>query len=248
MGGPGSGRRKSLKRRLTTEDIPSILVGDLVGKNAPEKGVPVVRVLRAPKGQVELESVRVRDSTYSVIVRAPSERGGAAATYTLRVLPTLCHYGGSRPWLECPQRGCGKFATRLYFHGLVMLCRECAGLSYPSQTRGPTERRLARIQAIRQKLNAPSGPRLKKPARMHEKTYLRLMRELRALEQEAAATIDERVPRDAPRPGAGTSILTHAIRAAKALSEREATSAAFASELRGAAVRAAARKEPPGTS
>jgi hypothetical protein len=57
---------------------------------------------------------------------------------------------------------------------------------FASQTQNPGQRRLARIGAIRKRLDAPLGLPLDKPPYMHWATYERLRGELRALEEEAA--------------------------------------------------------------
>ncbi len=191
MGGRGSGRPRS-NHRFTTRDIPSILVKELTGKKAPAKGVPVVWKLLGPDGLLELELTRVRDNTYAAIIRARQETR-PAVEIALHLRPTLCNYGGSRMWLECPRRGCGRYTTRLFVQPFSILCRQCAGLGYESQLQSPGERRLARIQAIRAKLDAPTGRAFRKPPRMHDTTYFRLLRELRALEEKALADAEERL-------------------------------------------------------
>lgn len=50
---------------------------------------------------------------------------------------TECHFGGRRPWFECPGEGCGERVGKLYKppRGDLFLCRHCYDLAYESRQR-----------------------------------------------------------------------------------------------------------------
>jgi hypothetical protein len=64
---------------------------------------------------------------------------------------TRCNYGGSRVWLRCPLRGCGRRVAILYL-GDLPACRRCHNLAYYSQREKAYLRAMTRAQAIRRKL------------------------------------------------------------------------------------------------
>jgi Zn-finger protein len=78
---------------------------------------------------------------------------------------TPCHYGGLRPWFNCPN--CGRRARKLY-GGRQFACRKCWGFHYDSQydELGGTANRINRIRE-----------RLRRP-RLHWNTRRRLEEQL----------------------------------------------------------------------
>ncbi len=89
---------------------------------------------------------------------------------------TPCYFGGSRPWLVCPQ--CGARRLRLYEHGGLIACRACLGLSYACRRERRRWRVVRRARKLRLRLGG--GPNLllpcpERPARMHVRTFLRLV-------------------------------------------------------------------------
>ena len=85
-----------------------------------------------------------------------------------------CHFGGQRPWLECP---CGRRAGKLYDSGFCFGCRQCLNLIYESQRRGTNIRRYLRLLKLRARCGGSSSitePFPGRPARMRKKTYLEL--------------------------------------------------------------------------
>jgi hypothetical protein len=88
---------------------------------------------------------------------------------------TRCHFGGQRPWLECP---CGRRTGKLYDSGFCFGCRQCLNLIYDSQRRGANKRRYLRLLKLRARCGGSSSsitePFPSRPARMRKKTYFKL--------------------------------------------------------------------------
>jgi hypothetical protein len=127
-------------------------------------------------------SVNGRTTDTSVILSYRHRSGGVGewkqAEYPIWTSHTSCHYGGRRPWLHCPARGCGRRVAILY-GGTFFACRHCHQLAYESQRERDFERALRRAQAIQEHLGG-SGcvddwfPQ--KPKGMHCTTFSRLAR------------------------------------------------------------------------
>lgn len=105
--------------------------------------------------------------------------------YSVRISHTVCNYGGQRPWLHCPARGCGKRVAILY-GGAIFACRHCHQLAYESQRERDYERALRRAQSINERLGgvgcvADGVP--PKPKGMHWSTYRRLENQFAHFEQ-----------------------------------------------------------------
>lgn len=98
------------------------------------------------------------------------------ANYPVPIEWTPCHYGGQRPWFICPAEGCGRRVAILY-SGTHFACRHCHRLAYACQRENPVNRRLLRIDKIREQLGWEPGMLSdtgRKPKGMHWKTYFRL--------------------------------------------------------------------------
>jgi hypothetical protein len=101
---------------------------------------------------------------------------------------TPCHFGGMRPWFNCP--GCGRCVAILYRGPKWWLCRTCLGLTYQSSQEGKLDRALRRVCNLRRRLDGSEtilDPWPVKPPRMHQRAYLRLMGALRAATEEVVA-------------------------------------------------------------
>ncbi len=57
---------------------------------------------------------------------------GVDASQQIRKVNTPCHYGGSRPWFECPV--CQNRTALLYMRFSRFACRKCQGISYSTQS------------------------------------------------------------------------------------------------------------------
>jgi hypothetical protein len=104
---------------------------------------------------------------------------------SIRVLWTRCHFGGRRPWLECPC--CRRRVGKLYNAGSFCACRTCCNLRYASQRLGTKSRRYLQALKLRLRLGGipsiahPFPPR---PSGMHLRTYFRLRHRAERLEQD----------------------------------------------------------------
>lgn len=87
---------------------------------------------------------------------------------------TDCHFGGSRPWFICPHGTCRRRAAILYWES-GFACRRCLGLAYESQNEQPLDRLCRRVSKYSAKLVTREGLPNQKPARMHDRTYFRLL-------------------------------------------------------------------------
>src|SRR5271168_4813371 len=93
--------------------------------------------------------------------------------------------GGKRPWFICT---CGTRCAILYVVGWLMMCRQCAGLRYASQSRSRRRRLYLKAQRLRRRLWDEGRPGVDELPprhwRMHRVTYHRLRNQLEAIELE----------------------------------------------------------------
>ena len=101
---------------------------------------------------------------------------------------TNCYFGGSRPWFICPRGRCGRRAAILYWSS-GFACRRCLGLAYESQNEQPLERICRRVAKYSAKLVTLEGLPNQKPARMHARTYLRLLHAIDSAAERASQHI-----------------------------------------------------------
>jgi hypothetical protein len=129
-------------------------------------------------GQV-VASIQVRTEHGRVILSYRHRRKDnewKAEEYPVFLERMTCNYGGTRPWFQCPARGCGRRVAILY-GGAIFACRHCYHLAHASQRESASSRALSRAQSIRIKLGGSANlaerfPR--KPKGMHWRTYRRL--------------------------------------------------------------------------
>ena len=103
---------------------------------------------------------------------------------------TPCHYGGSRPWFLCPERGCGRRVAVLYVRS-TLACRHCRQLAYDSQQDSGWRRSINQARVARMKLGGSANltePLPDRPNGMHWRTYSRLY--MRAARREQAFLAD----------------------------------------------------------
>ena len=109
-------------------------------------------------------------------------RGGASQR--IAVVWSRCHFGSGRPWFVC--RRCDRRVGKLYNTGASLTCRRCLDLRYASQRRGAQSRHYLQALRLRLRLNGTANLRApipERPRRMHVRTYERLLRRLKSLEQ-----------------------------------------------------------------
>jgi hypothetical protein len=108
------------------------------------------------------------------------------ATQSITIRWTKCHFGGLRPWFNCPGQNCNRRVGKLYWADGCFVCRRCLGLAYESQQQNPGVRAARRAEKIRARLGGTAAePFRVKPRGMHWRTYRRLCEE--AEKAEAAA-------------------------------------------------------------
>ena len=104
---------------------------------------------------------------------------------TIPVVWTRCHFGGWRPWFQCPF--CKRRVGKLYNGGSFCACRPCCNLRYASQRRGAKSRRYLQALKLRLRLGGVASiaePFPERPRGMRKSTYLRLRRRAERLEQD----------------------------------------------------------------
>ena len=192
MGGVGSGSYPRWKRKGVVEAAPGLNVLDLNKHGALGAGR---RTTWAWSGGMSV-SIEARDSflrlSYNVRLNGgPWHRVEESITISW----TKCNYGGSRPWMHCPQ--CQRRVVILYLTGRF-LCRRCGNLSYQTQNeRCPGFRLLMRARKIRQRLGMnpdSDAPIIWKPKWMRWHTFSRLALKERAIQERAWGMIGSSLP------------------------------------------------------
>jgi hypothetical protein len=74
------------------------------------------------------------------------------ASQTIWISSSPCHYGGSRPWFDCPV--CHRRAGLLYLRSGRFACRSCQRVSYRAQSGSVLDRVCARYHRLTEKLEA----------------------------------------------------------------------------------------------
>ena len=113
------------------------------------------------------------------------------ATQEIPVTWSKCHFGGERPWFNCP---CSRRVAKLYWANRCFACRRCLGLAYASQQQNPGMRASRRAEKIRGQLRGNSAePFRVKPRGMHWRTYRRLCEEAEQAEAAAESWFSESI-------------------------------------------------------
>jgi len=174
MGGINSGRRGG---RACTDDMRFLDVrmlqsegllipGNTFGRNWMHRGQKVASIL-----------IGVLDDR--VLLCYQQSWRGAPWTKCLNTVMlswTECHFGGKRPWWQCP--ACGRRVALLFSGRGNYACRHCFQLDYRSQRETQEDLAARRANRVRQRLGWPKGilnPTGGKPKGMHWDTYYRLL-------------------------------------------------------------------------
>ncbi len=104
------------------------------------------------------------------------EEGLLTKTLTLVEIP--CHYGGCRHSVFCPV--CNKRVKKLYLFKLLLGCRHCLKLAYPSQNQTKHMRLYLKRKEVGKKINNDEWC---KPKWMRWKTFERLRKEYLDLDE-----------------------------------------------------------------
>ena len=114
--------------------------------------------------------------------------------YTVDLEWTDCHYGGQRPWFQCPNRYCSKRVAILYI-GDSIGCRQCRGLVYESQRENECNRSSRAADKLRDRLGWKRGflhGEGYRPKGMHRATFERLASSHQQVTQKTLKGIAER--------------------------------------------------------
>jgi hypothetical protein len=114
---------------------------------------------------------------------------GKPIRQTVVLSRTECHFGGSRPWFQCPR--CLARVGVLFLRGGLFGCRHCGGIVYGSQSDGVIGRSWRKIRRLESHL----GPGWRRPKGMHQRTHARLMSAILALELARDEALDDAITR-----------------------------------------------------
>lgn len=188
MGGFGSGRSR-YGRRTRLDDLDVIDANEVQRHCAFERGS--IAILPARKSGLSNFMLRVGEEHISI---RPTRAGHFHPDVDVPFTIQACRYGGVRYYFRCPNPlahgSCDRQATKLYFLKDRILCRQCTGLAYRSQSQSPFSRNLRRSDKIRIRLGGSRSvlddvpPR---PKGMWRRTYARLYLECWRSEQSAFA-------------------------------------------------------------
>lgn len=103
--------------------------------------------------------------------------GGVPVGQDVRISETACHFGGTRPWFQCPR--CGRRVGVLFLRGSNFVCRHCGRVAYASQSDDP----IGRGWREQHRLEAKLDENWRRPKHMHHKTRERLVSRIIELEQ-----------------------------------------------------------------
>jgi hypothetical protein len=149
MGGIGSGNWHRKRSYETVDAVPEFFAIDFKK--------PAGEVLAKPRdkwGQQEIAFHYLRDGQVILLFRSDSpDIDSTILDPVLRLDETPCNFGGTRTWLFCPMKNCGRRTQSLFIskHGTIG-CRKCLGLLYESQYGGRAEKKLSRLRAIHRKM------------------------------------------------------------------------------------------------
>jgi hypothetical protein len=167
-----SGSRKRLSCG-TVEKTPCLNINELYRGGAFKPGInafPAIG-LRHP----ELQYLRAGQSGIELTYRC-------GIVQVIAIAWSGCRIRGYQPFFLCQ---CGKRVGRLYFTGLGVACRACAGLRYACQQKNGTYRANLIAAKLRLKLGGQPSTALpfpQKPPRMWRRTFYRLRNRAQRLE------------------------------------------------------------------
>lgn len=92
--------------------------------------------------------------------------------HVIGIVQTACHFGGARPWFQCPR--CYRRVAVIYFGGWPA-CRQCRDLRYPSQSQDAFGRTWRKSHRLENRLAGGSGEwNGRRPKGMRRATFERL--------------------------------------------------------------------------
>ena len=194
MGGLGSGNwvRRTVRPRVG--QLPAIDI-----RKWREKGVlrPGKRFVAATIGQGTGRALIACIRRQSILFEFESgedEISPLLARWSVEIVRTPCHFGGSREWFVCPMPACKRRAAVLYAGRNCIACRQCFGLLYPSQYFDKTERAFAQLRRVNERLRIDALPvrDQARPRGMHVTTFSLLLAEQSVAQEQLLIYVLER--------------------------------------------------------
>lgn len=170
MGGYGSGRWGSHRKKTQVEHCRRFSVGDLIKairqvEGGGSRSGGTIAWLRSTANinfMVRKEHGLLVELSYTL---TPADREPEDIRYIVRLTSTPLPWGGLRYWFTCPNTTCGQRVRMLYLPpgGKYFACRHCYNLTYKSVQEEHTNESLWRDMAVMMQANYPGiTPRLAK--------------------------------------------------------------------------------------
>jgi len=184
MGGRGSGRQYRLGSRDTVERCHSIDVRQYHRGGWLVSGRQFQTKWSNGQG-AETGRIGISVGDNHIRLQYRSQARGEEQWHDVDELVNLtwtpCHFGGQRPWFQCPGvvNGipCKRRVAKLYSGGRYYFCRQCYNLTYESRRESEAFRLISKVQKIRMRLGGTANLSERfpaKPKHMHWNTYNKL--------------------------------------------------------------------------
>jgi len=195
MGGLGSGWYGDRNGKQTTSGSYSIDIRQLFREGSQLLGQSTTWNWSVNGKPVASVGVLLTDGDVCITYRHKSHTDyWSDVANTVDLEWTDCHYGGQRPWFQCPNRFCGKRVAILYI-GDSIGCRRCQGLVYESQRENNCSRSSRAADKLRDRLGWKRGflhGEGYRPKGMHKTTFKRLALSHQQVTQKTLNVIAER--------------------------------------------------------
>lgn len=122
-------------------------------------------------------------ATTADCVRLNFNSNGEPIHQELQTVRTPCHFGGSRPWWQCPR--CRRRVGVLYLRNSSFMCRRCGRVAYASQT----EDEMGRAWRKQRKAERQLGENWQRPKGMHRRTFEKLINFILDCEEQRDAAL-----------------------------------------------------------
>lgn len=202
MGGWNSGRFGRRSDSVLDSDCVRVRLSELrrAGINLPSTSE---RTSRAPVLPIEVElngddaselrarlSVGTDTGSMPWIIRREGPHVSPAkwiseTSVFVRLTTTQPNYGGVRYWFVCPRTECGQRCEVLYrrrgCNARAFACRACHRVQYVSQRLGAGYRAERRAEVLMSRVVVGPHGDLRRPSRMHVRTFAGLLRDIERL-------------------------------------------------------------------
>ena len=196
MGGLGSGWYGDRNGKQTTSESYSIDIRQLFREGSHLLGQSTTWNWSINGKPVASVGVLLTYGDVCITYRHKSHKDyWSDAAYTVDLEWTDCHYGGQRPWFQCPNRCCGKRIAIIYI-GESIGCRQCRGLVYESQRESDCSRSSRAADKLRDRLGWKRGflhGEGNRPKGMHRTTFERLSAMHHEVSQRALRAIAKQI-------------------------------------------------------